>query len=32
MAAQNSMMHLILKLAEFVDGAQDSDEEFEDCE
>lgn len=34
MSAQNNMLHLILKIAEFVNGTgdPDSDEEFEDCE
>lgn len=34
MAAQNNMLHLILKIAEFINtsGDPDSDEEFEDCE
>jgi len=29
--AQNSMLHIVLKLADFIENSQDSDEEFEDC-
>jgi len=30
--AQNSMLHVCLKLAEFVENGQESDDDFEDCE
>jgi len=29
--AQNSMLYIVLKLADFIDNSQDSDEDFEDC-
>lgn len=32
MSAQNSMLQIVVKLAEMVDGAQSDDDEFEDVE